>query len=102
MKSLNRIENLICTSIENKIVKLLSRFQSDPCNHVEVISLPRLKKVVPRKTSLKFKVIDRAQQAFRGAAGKSLTESFRNFFSLQYQGPIVFMVLKYCLSQKKN
>ena len=56
MKSLNRIENSLHTSIENLIVKLLSKFQSDPCNHVEVISSLRLKKVVSRKTRLKFKV----------------------------------------------
>ena len=56
MKSLNRIENPSCTSIENLIMKLLSKFQSDPCNHVEVISSLRLKKEVPIKTRLKFKV----------------------------------------------
>ena len=56
MKSLNGIENLLCTSIENIIVKLLSKLQSDPCNHVEVIRLPRLKKVVSRNTGLKFEV----------------------------------------------
>ena len=38
MKSLNLIENLLCTVKENLIVKILSKFQSDPCNHVEVIS----------------------------------------------------------------
>ena len=77
MKSLNRIENRLCISIENLIVKLLSKFQSDPCNHVEVISSPRLKKMVSRKTRLKFKVIDRAQRALRGAAGKSLAEPLK-------------------------
>ena len=82
MKSLNRIENPICTSIENLIVKLLSKFQSDSCNHVEVISSPRLKKVVSRKTRLKFKGIDRAQRALRGAAGKSLAEPFKRNFLL--------------------
>ena len=56
MKSLNRIENPLCTSIENLILKRLSKFQSDPCNHVEVISSPRLNKVVSRKTRLKFEV----------------------------------------------
>ena len=39
MKSSNQIENPLCTSIENLIVKLLSKFQSDPCNNVKVISL---------------------------------------------------------------
>ena len=56
MKSSNRIENPLCNSIENLIVKLLSKFQCDPCNHVEVISSPRLKKVISRKTYVKFKV----------------------------------------------
>ena len=56
MKISNRIENPLCTSIENLIVKLLSKFQSDPCNHVEVISSLRSKKVVSRNTRLKFEV----------------------------------------------
>ena len=37
-------------------MKLLPKFQSNPCNHVEVISSPRVKKVVSRKTRLKFEV----------------------------------------------
>ena len=49
MKSSNQIENPLCTFIENLIVKLLSKFQSDPCNNVKVISSLRLKKVVSRK-----------------------------------------------------
>ena len=56
MKNFNRIANPLLTSIENLIVKLLSKFQSDPCNRVEVISLLRLKKVISRKTLLKFEV----------------------------------------------
>ena len=76
MKNFNRIENPLCTSIENLILKLLSKFQSDPCNHVEVISSPRLKKVVSRKTCLKFEVIDRAQRALQGAVEKSLAQPF--------------------------
>ena len=44
MKSLNRIDNPLYTHIENSIVKLRSKFQSDPCNQVEVIISPRLKK----------------------------------------------------------
>ena len=56
MKSLNQIKNPLCTSIGNLIVKLLSKFQGDLCNHVKVISLLRLKKVVSRKTRLKLKV----------------------------------------------
>ena len=76
MKSLNRIENPLCTSIENLIAKLLSKFQSDPCNYVEVISSPRLKKSHFEKTHLKFEVIDRAQRVLRGVATKSLAEPF--------------------------
>ena len=56
MKSLNRISNSLCTSIENLIVKLLSKFQSDPWNHVEVISSPRFEEMVPRKARSKFEV----------------------------------------------
>ena len=72
MKRLNRTGNPLCTSIENLIV-ILSKFPSDACTHVELISLPRLKKVV-------FKVIDRAQRTLQGATGKSLAEpSNKNF-----------------------
>ena len=56
MKSSNQIENPTFNSIENLIVKLLSKFQSDLCNHGEVIISPKLKKVVSRKTRSEFKV----------------------------------------------
>ena len=49
-------KNPLCTSVENLIVKLLSKFQSDPRSHVEVISSPRLKKVISRKMRLKFEL----------------------------------------------
>ena len=83
MKSFNPIKNSLCTSVENQILKLLSRFQSDPCNHVEVISSLRLKKVVLRKTCLKFEVTDRAQRALRDAAGKSLAETLGEVQNLE-------------------
>ena len=82
MKSLNRIENPLCTSIENLIVKPPSKLQSDPYNHVEVISSLRLKNVVSRKTRSKFKVIDHAQRPLRGAAEKSLAEPFKQILLL--------------------
>ena len=41
MKSLNRIENLLCTSIENVIVKLLLKFQSDPCNPLKFAKIEK-------------------------------------------------------------
>ena len=50
---------------------------------------------------MKFKVIERAQRVLRGAAGKSFAEPFKKMFLLQNQVHIIFMVLKYCLSQKK-
>ena len=56
MKNLNLIENPLCASIKNLMVKLLSKFQSDPCNHFNVISSLTLKKVVLIKTRLKFEV----------------------------------------------
>ena len=56
MKSFNRIKNPLCTSIENLIVKLLSKFRNDPSNHVEVISCLRFKKVVSRETRLEIEV----------------------------------------------
>ena len=64
MKSLYRIENPLHTSIENLIVKLLSKFQSDPWNHVDAISSPRFKKVVSRKTRSKFKVTKSLAEPF--------------------------------------
>ena len=61
----------------------MSKFQSEPCNHVEVISSLRLKSGFEKNAfkvwSLKFKVIDRAQRALRGAAKKSLAELFKKF-----------------------
>ena len=70
IESLNRIE-ILYISVENLIVKLLSKFQSDPCNHVEVISSLRLKKAVSRKTRLKFKVTDRAQRDLSKIFGRA-------------------------------
>ena len=111
MKSFSGIKNSLCTSIENLILKLLSKFQSDPCNHVEVISSPRFKKVVWRKTrskfvwslklSLKFKVIDRAQPVLRGAAGKSLAEPFKKKFLTIKPGAYCFYGIKTLLEGKK-
>ena len=64
MKSLNQI---YCQSYCVKLlcVKLLSKFQSDPCNHVQVISSPRLKKVVLRKTRLKFEALSLVMEPFK-------------------------------------
>ena len=89
MKSFNQIKNPLCTSIKNLILKLLSTFQSDPCNHVRKIKKSGFEKNAFKVWSLKFEVIDRAQ-----IFGRALKKN--SYYKIKF----IFYGIKHCFCKK--